>query len=145
MMEPEMTKDGKSLATAPNQVILGHIQVRQHVNDIDLTASEGLSYPQTNCATDQSSPLFSSSSSVDPVSILEEDDLALIRRITAKDRQAFEALYYRHAPRLGRYLMRLLRKRELVEEVINDAMLVVWQNAACFEPATARLSSWLLV
>jgi DNA-directed RNA polymerase specialized sigma24 family protein len=78
----------------------------------------------------------------DSVSISEEDDRILIRHIAAKDREAFKTLYYRYAPRLGGYLSKLLKSRELVEEVINDVMLVVWQNAVRFEP-TGRLSTWL--
>jgi RNA polymerase sigma-70 factor (ECF subfamily) len=125
-------------------LVSSRLQVRECIANVNLAAGEGLSYHQTDCITDQGAPVSSFSSSADPPApLLEEDDLVLIRRITVKDRQAFETFYYRYAPRLGRYLMRLLRKRELVEEVINDAMLVVWQNAACFDPATARLSSWL--
>ena len=72
----------------------------------------------------------------------EQEDLKLIRAIARGDRRGFEALYYRYAPRLGRYLFRLLRQREAVEETINDVMLVVWQSAARFE-TTSRLSTWL--
>jgi RNA polymerase sigma-70 factor (ECF subfamily) len=72
----------------------------------------------------------------------ESDDLELIRSVAQGDRRGFETLYYRYAPRLGRYLFRLLRKREAVEEAINDVMMVVWQSAARFE-ATSRLSTWL--
>jgi hypothetical protein len=117
---------------------------RKCIANINLAAGEGLSYHQTDRITDQGAPVSSFPSSADPPApILEEDDLVLIRRITAKDHQAFETLYYRYAPRLGRYLMRLLKKRELVEEVINDVMLVAWQNAACFDPTIAHLSHWL--
>jgi RNA polymerase sigma factor (sigma-70 family) len=131
-------------AAALIQRAFSRLQVRKCIANLNLAAGEGLSYHQTERITDQGVPASSLSSSADPSApLLEEDDLVLIRRITAKDRQAFETLYYRYAPRLGRYLMRLLRKRELVEEVINDAMLVVWQNAACFDPAIARLSTWL--
>jgi RNA polymerase sigma-70 factor (ECF subfamily) len=72
----------------------------------------------------------------------QEEDLKLIRAIAQGGRREFEALYYRYAPRLGRYLFRLLRQREAVEEAINDVMMVVWQSAARFE-ATSRLSAWL--
>ena len=73
----------------------------------------------------------------------EPDDLALIRSVARKDREAFEALYYRYAPRLGRYAFKLLRRREAVDEVINDVMLVVWQGAARFEDRGSSLSAWL--
>ncbi len=72
-----------------------------------------------------------------------EEDLALIRSIARRDRQAFETLYYRYAPRLGRYAMKLLKQREAVDEVINDVMLVVWQNASRFDPEVSRPSTWL--
>jgi RNA polymerase sigma-70 factor (ECF subfamily) len=72
----------------------------------------------------------------------QDEDLKLIRAIAQGDRRGFETLYYRYAPRLGRYLFRLLRQREAVEEAINDVMMVVWQSAARFE-ATSRLSTWL--
>jgi RNA polymerase sigma-70 factor (ECF subfamily) len=138
-----MTEPSEPRAAALIQLVSSRLQVRKCMTNVNLAAGEGLSYHQTDRITDQGAPVSSLSSSADPTPLLEEDDLALIRRITAKDRQAFETLYYRYSPRLGRYLMRLLEKRELVEEVINDVMLVVWQNAACFDPATARLSSWL--
>jgi RNA polymerase sigma-70 factor, ECF subfamily len=73
----------------------------------------------------------------------EQQDVELIRAVARRDRSAFERLYYRHSPRLGRYLMRILRQREAVEEALNDVMLVVWQNAARFDPSGSRLSTWL--
>src|SRR5262249_403695 len=49
-----------------------------------------------------------------------DEDLLLIQRVAQHDRQAFELLYHRYARRLGRYLSRLLRQPELVEEVVDD-------------------------
>jgi RNA polymerase sigma-70 factor (ECF subfamily) len=73
----------------------------------------------------------------------DRQDVDLIRAVARRDRRAFETLYYRHSPQLGRYLMRLLGQQEVVEEVINDVMLVVWQNAERYDPAIARLTTWL--
>jgi RNA polymerase sigma factor (sigma-70 family) len=73
---------------------------------------------------------------------LEEDDLILIRRVAAKDRQAFEVLYHRYAPRLYRYLSKLISQKELIEEVLDDVMLVVWQDASRFNH-TSRISTWM--
>jgi len=72
-----------------------------------------------------------------------DDELALIRATAKGDRAAFKTLYDRYAPRLGRYLLRLLKRREVVGEVVNDVMLVAWQSAARYEPRASRLSSWL--
>jgi RNA polymerase sigma-70 factor (ECF subfamily) len=71
------------------------------------------------------------------------DDVELIHSVARRDREAFEALYYRYAPRLGRYAFKLLQKREAVDEVINDAMLVAWQNAARFDEKISTVSAWL--
>jgi RNA polymerase sigma-70 factor (ECF subfamily) len=71
------------------------------------------------------------------------EEQLLIHRVAKRERQAFEQLYRRYAPRLGRYLNRYLRQREWVEEAINDVMLVLWQNADRFDPEAARLSTWI--
>jgi RNA polymerase sigma-70 factor, ECF subfamily len=72
-----------------------------------------------------------------------DEAAALMRAVADKDRRAFEAVYYIYSPRLGRYLMRLLKRREVVDEVLNDVMLVVWQSAPRYDPTLARLSTWL--
>jgi RNA polymerase sigma factor (sigma-70 family) len=72
----------------------------------------------------------------------EDDDFILIRRVAAKDRQAFEVLYHRYARRLCGYLAKFLRQPETVEEVLDDIMFVVWQNAGRFD-YTSRLSTWI--
>ena len=72
----------------------------------------------------------------------EDDDQELIRRVAAKDRRAFETLYQRYVHRLHRYLSRLIPSPELTEEVLDDVMLVVWQNAARYNQ-TSRLSTWM--
>ena len=72
-----------------------------------------------------------------------EEDANLMRAVAKKDRRAFETLYYTYTPRLGRYLFRLLKRREVVDEVLNDVMLVVWQSAERYDPALSHLSTWL--
>jgi RNA polymerase sigma factor (sigma-70 family) len=72
----------------------------------------------------------------------EDDDLVLIHRVAAKDRQAFETLYHRYVRRLYGYLAKVIRQPEVVEEVLDDVMLVVWQNAAHFDHSS-RLSTWI--
>ena len=72
------------------------------------------------------------------------DDLELVRAVARQDRQAFKVLYDRYAPRIGRYLMKLLKQPQRVDEAVNDTMLAVWQNASRFDPAQGRLLTWLL-
>src|SRR5262249_53018673 len=76
-------------------------------------------------------------------SIREDDDPELLRRVAAKDRHAFETLYQRYASRFRRYLSKLIPSPELPAEVLDDVMLVVWQNAARYN-GTSRVSTWIL-
>lgn len=73
----------------------------------------------------------------------KDEELLLMRRIAGKDSKAFENLYYDYAPRIGKFLMKLLKCRELVDEAMNDVMLTIWQNAGRFDPEKGRLSTWL--
>jgi RNA polymerase sigma-70 factor (ECF subfamily) len=62
--------------------------------------------------------------------------------VAAGDTTAFEQLYRHYAPRLVTFLRSRLGLSELVEEVLNDVMLVVWRRAAMFQP-TSCVSTWL--
>jgi RNA polymerase sigma factor (sigma-70 family) len=78
-----------------------------------------------------------------PPSPTLEDDLSLIDRVVGRDRQAFETLYHRYAPVVYRYLWKLIRQREIVEEALDDVMMVVWETASRFN-GTSHLSTWIL-
>lgn len=69
-------------------------------------------------------------------------DEELLKRIGARDRAALEQLYHRYHGRLTGYLLRITRRPELAEEVLNDTMLTVWQQAARFE-GRSRPSTWV--
>lgn len=71
---------------------------------------------------------------------LEERDL--IALVGARDLAAFERLYRIYRPRLYRFLNTLLKRAELVEEVLSDTMMVVWQSAGGFR-GTSKLSTWI--
>lgn len=73
----------------------------------------------------------------------DRQELALLGRIAARDRDAFRELYLRYHRRLARFLTRLTRHREDAEEVINDTLWIVWQQAAGFR-GDSRPSTWIL-
>ena len=70
------------------------------------------------------------------------DEVALLRRVAAGDRLAFETLYRGYFPRLTRFLERVIRRPHTVEEVLNDAMLVVWRKADTFN-GQSKVSTWI--
>jgi RNA polymerase sigma factor (sigma-70 family) len=70
------------------------------------------------------------------------DELSLLRRVAAKDKKAFEALYHLYYRRLFAYLFKMVRRADLVEEVVNDVMLAIWSHAASFD-GRSRPSTWI--
>lgn len=72
-----------------------------------------------------------------------EAELALIRRITLRDRGALRELYVLYHRRLSRFLMRLTQRQDLAEEIINDTLLVVWNSADRFR-GDSRVSTWIV-
>jgi RNA polymerase sigma-70 factor (ECF subfamily) len=66
----------------------------------------------------------------------------LLDRVRERDLHAFERLYRIYQPRLARFLFNLVRSPQLVEEVLNDTMMVVWQSAGNFR-GTSKLSTWI--
>ena len=72
----------------------------------------------------------------------DSDDAQLLGRIAAGDRHAFETLYRAYFSRLSRFAGRMARNPALIEEVVNDTMLVVWQKAASFD-GSCKPSTWI--
>ncbi|HEY2737888.1 MAG TPA: sigma-70 family RNA polymerase sigma factor [Thermoanaerobaculia bacterium] len=73
---------------------------------------------------------------------MTDSETNLLRRVGAKDRKAFEALYHQYYRRLFSYLLKVMRRADLVEEVLNDVMLAIWKGAAGFD-GRSRPSTWI--
>jgi RNA polymerase sigma factor (sigma-70 family) len=70
------------------------------------------------------------------------DDKELLARIAGGDLQAFERLYRLYQPRLTRFLTTLLKRPQLIEEVLDDTMMVVWQTSGNFR-GSSKPSTWI--
>ncbi len=70
-------------------------------------------------------------------------DEALIARIARGDRLAMHTLFARHRVPLYRFVLRIVRDGALAEDILSDAFLAVWQQAARFE-ARSSVSTWLM-
>ena len=72
----------------------------------------------------------------------DAENLKLLQRVAVKDKIAFEKLYTRFYPQLTRYLSRLMRRPEMVEDVVNDTLFVVWDKADQFQ-GRSKVSTWV--
>jgi len=72
----------------------------------------------------------------------EEDEYALMRRVSQGDIRAFDLVYRRYADRVRAFLARVLPLRSLVDEALNDTMLAVWRRPSRYD-GSCRLSTWI--
>jgi RNA polymerase sigma-70 factor (ECF subfamily) len=72
----------------------------------------------------------------------DEEELRLLARIRGGNLKAFEQLYRMYHPRLTRFLLNLVRRPQLVEEVLNDTLMVVWEKSDSFNGAS-KFSTWV--
>lgn len=74
--------------------------------------------------------------------VMPAEEQTLLRRVARHDEEAFNTLYARYAPQVRRYLQRRLEQHALLDDVLQDVMLVLWQHAAKVPP-TVPLMAWL--
>jgi RNA polymerase sigma-70 factor, ECF subfamily len=60
------------------------------------------------------------------------------------DRVAFQALYRAASPHLFALLLRMLRRRDLAEEALQDCFVRIWQKADTYAPARGAPLTWLM-
>lgn len=77
-----------------------------------------------------------------PALAIASEEQHLLQQVTLHDEEAFDALYVRYGPQVRRYLSRRLNRHELIDDVLQDVMLVLWQHAGKV-PKTVPLGAWL--
>jgi RNA polymerase sigma-70 factor (ECF subfamily) len=70
-------------------------------------------------------------------------DRMLLERMAAGDRAALGVMYRGYHGRLCRFLSRLTRRPDVIEEVINDCFWIAWQKAGTFH-GDSRVSTWIM-
>lgn len=67
----------------------------------------------------------------------------LLARVALRDREAFRQLYDACAPQLLGVALRLLRRRDLAEDVLQDAFTSVWHRADSYRADASQPMTWL--
>lgn len=83
-------------------------------------------------------PTFPATSSVPPF-----DYEAALAACARGERFALRALYEREARWLLGVALRIVRQREVAEDVLQDAFLQVWQHAATYRPELGSARGWV--
>lgn len=59
------------------------------------------------------------------------------------DKSALRTLFLAEGPRLVGVAQRILRRRDLAEEAVQEAFVQIWTNAASFDPSIGSARSWI--
>lgn len=71
-------------------------------------------------------------------------DLArLLDRIAEGDRAAFQAVYDATSAKLFGVVLRILRDRDVAEDILQEAYVRIWDNAARFDATKASPITWM--
>jgi RNA polymerase sigma-70 factor (ECF subfamily) len=76
------------------------------------------------------------------VANVADEEAHLIGRVATRDLRAFEQLYRIYHPRLTRFLSGLVGRPHLIEEVLDDTLLLVWDRPQAYNGAS-KVSTWI--
>jgi RNA polymerase sigma-70 factor (ECF subfamily) len=87
--------------------------------------------------------LSSNDSGADPEPPVAFDYEAALAACARGDAGALRALYEREAPRLLGVAIRILRRRDLAEDVVHDSFVQIWQKSYQFDAARGSARGWI--
>jgi RNA polymerase sigma-70 factor, ECF subfamily len=70
--------------------------------------------------------------------------VGLLRAVAAGDQAAFERLYVATRAKLYGVVLRILRRADLADEVMQEAYLKIWNSAGQFDPVVASPITWMV-
>ena len=70
--------------------------------------------------------------------------VGLIEAVAKRDQAAFERLYAATRAKLYGVVLRILRRQDLAEEVIQETYVKVWNSAGQFNPALSSPITWMV-
>ncbi len=68
----------------------------------------------------------------------------MIRLLTQRDTSALDYLYDHYSSALYSIILRIIRKEDLAEEVLQDVFLKIWDRIASYDSSKGRLFTWML-
>lgn len=69
---------------------------------------------------------------------------SLLASVARRDEAAFERLYEATSAKLYGVVLRILKRQDLAEEVIQDAYVKIWNSAGQFNPGLSSPITWMV-
>lgn len=70
-------------------------------------------------------------------------ELEWLQAVARQDRVAFERLYRHYHGLLSRFLVRFTSRRDVIEEMVNETLWVVWRTAGSFR-GESKVRTWII-
>lgn len=71
------------------------------------------------------------------------DLIDLLARVAARDRDAFATIYRLTSGKLWGIIVRILPRRDVAEDVLQEVYVRIWERAGSFDPAKASPITWM--
>jgi RNA polymerase sigma-70 factor, ECF subfamily len=71
------------------------------------------------------------------------DLAALLARVAVRDRAAFATLYHETQAKLYGVIVRILARRDIAGEVLQEAYVRIWEKAADYDPSKGSAIAWM--
>ena len=72
------------------------------------------------------------------------DEASLVSRMATGDEQALGELYDQWHPLVNAVVMRILRQRDDVDDVVEEVFWQAWRQAGRYDPSRAAVQTWLM-
>jgi RNA polymerase sigma-70 factor (ECF subfamily) len=88
----------------------------------------------------QSAPL----ALLEPTSTSAGAVIVLLQRVATRDREAFSALYAATSAKLYGIIVRIVKRREIADEILQEVYVQIWQRAGQFDAAKGSPITWMV-
>jgi len=68
---------------------------------------------------------------------------SMLGEVSRRDRVAFTQLYEATSPKLYAIVLRIVRRRDLADDLLQEAYLRIWQHAGRFNPLRSSPMTWM--
>jgi RNA polymerase sigma-70 factor (ECF subfamily) len=67
-----------------------------------------------------------------------------IAQLKAKDKKAFENLYDKYSGALSNIILKIVNKKEVAEDVLQESFIKIWKNIDKFDEEKSTIFTWML-
>lgn len=70
--------------------------------------------------------------------------ISLVDQLKAGSKEALSDLYDAYAGMVYGVVLKMIRNEEIAQEIVQDVFLKVWKNIDTYDPAKAKISTWMI-